>query len=495
MQNRLKALKEASPNNVAKKIPQDLRDQTHSFLTLREIFGSFNRVCVGFYKDTQRESLLRECYKNTFRAEPLVGAMHPQVMAAYFYERARCESDEETRQHFFTSLSQVLNQNANSPWTHFYWGILHLQDNFPAIEPSVLTSFQMLQDALKAGEYRAAQVLYQLEIERHEHEEEIPELKVDLVSPLKKLLKLGDNTTLMQLGEVYRAGMGTTERDEKKAEEFYKRSLNEAGEISAAIELTTLFFKTSVAEAKAEDFKKGMDYLTSTADEMMSPVLTLRAGHFYSDRAKEWALENDFQNVKSYFNQARRWFLYAYNLGVAEAAKEVGSMYVLGSGVKTNYKKAQRWFDRAFNMGCGDAVLHLVDMMHLGSIPGGLEVIDEWLKKGARIGSTLAMYRLYTNYIAEYEWENDPTIVCWIAKIGMDSLIPVDLHLVNRSSFVVAMLPHLFDEANQMKFSTRELVTYRGIAEAEGLLVDRFASRLDELQQKAQELKLTVMKR
>lgn len=91
--------------------------------------------------------------------------------------------------------------------------------------------------------------------------------------------------------------------------------------------------------------------------------------------------------LKKDFNEARRWFMKAGELGSSDGFNNVGVLYFSGMGVEIDYLEAKKWYLKAAEMGNKLALSNLGELYELGlGVNRDLDIAKEWYEKGKRVG-------------------------------------------------------------------------------------------------------------
>jgi TPR repeat protein len=233
------------------KLPEPLVTQSLSYSSLRDFFAQA-RVSKGFFSAGKKENVLRELYNRHFGALPFETDLQPQLMAAYLYHRGLDSLNHKEGRKFFVKLREFLKEHKGKSWTHFYLGVMALRGLDSEKNRNKNAGIQFLYQALDAGDYRAAELLYLCARSTNEFESiSLSEEKIDLTSCLLKSVERGNHAALAQVGNIYRLGMGV-QLDENKAEKYLEQALYQYADTDAAQDLVQLHLKTF----KVEDAKQ-----------------------------------------------------------------------------------------------------------------------------------------------------------------------------------------------------------------------------------------------
>jgi TPR repeat protein len=463
------------------KLPEPLVAQALSYSSLRDFFAQA-RVSKGFFSAGKRENVLRELYNRHFGVLPFEMDLQPQLMAAYLYHRGLDSLDDKEGRKFFVKLHEFLKKHKGKSWTIFYLGVMALRGLDSEKNKNKNAGLQFLYQALEAGDYRAAELLYFCARSTNEFESiSLAEEKVDLTSCLLKSVEKGNHTAVQLVGNIYRLGIGISP-DEKKATEYLEQALYQYSDTDAAQDLVQLHLKTSKVElAKQENFERALQFLEVAFEKMESRAIAFLAARICEDRAEHFAIQNNHEKeMHAHYRRARRWYLYAFILGSGEAAKNVGTYYLRGYGVKADSEKAKRWMTRAFKQGHVEAASVIAFAMEADEMLGDLLEKESWYKKAALAGSNMSLMTVAQNCQSSENWQDDLAKVWWVLFAAIEGNEIFDKSL-QEIPFASAVLNDIRGVDEELEVSSEEMEMFTKVGKQEGLVNAEMAARLDRL--------------
>ena len=189
------------------------------------------------------------------------------------------------------------------------------------------------------------------------------------------------------LGEIYEAGYGIVEPDNKKALKYYER----AATPSAYYNIAMLYLKGEYGKRSKKDIAKGFDYLNRSADMgYIDAINTL--GYCY-----ETGMDVDsVDHVRA---------LYYYKLladnNVALGQFKMGLYYELGDGgLPVDSVKAIEFYTKAAEQGHGEAMCYLGDFYRIGRfLPLDREKAFEYYMSAHEADEEIGTYYVARSYL------------------------------------------------------------------------------------------------
>lgn len=141
------------------------------------------------------------------------------------------------------------------------------------------------------------------------------------------------------LGYIYEMGEGGIPREMKKAIYWYKRAIEEDGEVTSMYNLGLIYLHAKNGVEQSNEL--GLKYMRMAA-EAGYPDALYNMGCYY--HKGEFGLRKDLV-------ESLRWHRIAADNGFAAAQNSVGLAYYYGTGVKRNRREARRWIMLAAEQG------------------------------------------------------------------------------------------------------------------------------------------------
>jgi TPR repeat protein len=195
------------------------------------------------------------------------------------------------------------------------------------------------------------------------------------------------------VADAYRDGIGT-ERDLKKAEEWYQQAA-EAGSIKAALDYGRMLVDRRDDSASMQ---RGVKYLEKAA-KYGEPFAWAKLGEMHVDQAFPGA---DPAKGVTYLQRA-------HDAGIPSATSELGQVYLEGRGASADPAKAEALLKQAAEQGQSGAVITLGQAYLHGAVaPSQAGEAQQWLKKSAALGHAGAMRQLGRMYLEGHGVEPNP---------------------------------------------------------------------------------------
>ena len=141
------------------------------------------------------------------------------------------------------------------------------------------------------------------------------------------------------LGYIYEMGEGGIPREMKKAIYWYKRAIEEDGEVTSMYNLGLIYLHGKNGVEQSNEL--GLKYMRMAAEAGYPDALYNMGCYCYNG---EFGLRKDLV-------ESLRWHRIAADNGFAAAQNSVGLAYYYGSGVKRNRREARRWITLAAEQG------------------------------------------------------------------------------------------------------------------------------------------------
>lgn len=253
----------------------------------------------------------------------------------------------------------------------------------------------------------------------------------------QKKATAGDAQAQLNLGMMYRDGVGVL-KDTAKAAEWYQKAAAQ-GEAQAQYHLGVRY---GLGDGLPKDAAKAAEWYQKAAAQGEAraqnnlgsmydrgegvPKDTTKALELYQKAAAQGQVHGQSNLGQKYERgegvardaaKAAEWFQKAAEQGYAKAQVYLGLRYVLGDGLPKNAAKAVEWFQKAAAQGDAQAQTLLGDMYGEGDgVPKDIAKAAEWYQKAAAQGYETAqaqlgfMYRegnsVPVDLVLAYAWVN-----------------------------------------------------------------------------------------
>lgn len=206
-----------------------------------------------------------------------------------------------------------------------------------------------------------------------------------------------------RIGHMYYYGQGT-EKDDKKAFEWYSKSANQ-GSAMAQNFIGSLYYK---GEGVEKNDIKAIEWYTKAASQ--------------GDAFGQANLGNMYyygHGVEKDFTKAIEWYEKAANQGNAYSQNRLGVMYSNGLGTEEDKNKAFEWYTKAANQGNVSAQ-HALGLLYANGegVEKDLDKAIEWYKKAVEQGNWLSFYSLAHCYVQN---NNHQQLILLCEKVIADS--------------------------------------------------------------------------
>lgn len=195
----------------------------------------------------------------------------------------------------------------------------------------------------------------------------------------KKLADQGDSHAMKMLGDMYSAGTGV-EEDENKVHELYLKAA-EHGDPDAECEAGNMYLSGS---GVIKDLNKALDMFQKSAEQGNANAM-FGLGNMYREG----------QGVRQDYEEAAKWYAKSADMGAVYAMTLLAGMYRDGQGVGQNYEEAAKWFGKAAEQDNSDAMYELGKLYINGTgVKQDNEEALKWYKKAAEKDNSDAQYCL-----------------------------------------------------------------------------------------------------
>lgn len=467
-------INEVKAINQTEKLSTALLVSIFSCNSAKQLYRSAS-VCKSFFKAANNVSALRNVYVNSFGHLPFSENINEQLHAARIFKCADVESGDEDK-----ALRKFINKFSGANWTHYYLGMLSFKWGSGGDE-----GLRHFIYSMKVGDYRSAQILC-------EHHNKLiwqtQIAKMDLLFPLVDSFEKGNRGLAVDIGRIYRLGIGTTKSDVRKAEEYLLIAIKEKGDLNAVKSLSEIYFKgVDAGQANADDFKKVIELVNSIYLIFKNSDIANFLANLYKIRAEYCKVQKNLVEQDVNFGQAMQWYLVGHKLGSAYSAFEVGMLYLSGNGMKNPDKVAANdWLVEAYERGYKTTAKHIAVFIDAGLLDGRDEQKIYWKQRAALCGDFEASRRLAHSYSAEYKWNASPAKVWWVLNYILRArelqayLEDFEASMANEPFIQVVLDEMAGNELNTL-LSKTDIELYRKVGKEQGLLDDEMQVVLDRI--------------
>ncbi|KAF9143162.1 hypothetical protein BGX30_001190 [Mortierella sp. GBA39] len=198
-----------------------------------------------------------------------------------------------------------------------------------------------------------------------------------LVAKTMMNARLGDNKSLVALGDMYRKGQGVRQ-DYKAAMSQYKKAAD-VGYAEAQCNIGDLHYH---GQGVTCNYPKAFNWYTLAAGQGYARGIYL-LGILYA-----WG-RTPFGDQS--FSTAAKYYLQAAELGYAPAQCSLGELHQRGTGVKQDYTLAMKWYLKAADQGHADGQCKVGYLHHQGfGVAQDHSQAVEWYLRAAEKGHAIA---------------------------------------------------------------------------------------------------------